>query len=56
MFEISTVLDILARLSHLRALAEESFPNARAFVRPGFDETDTGESLSTPSPRGTGLE
>ncbi len=31
------VLDFLVRLHRLRKLAEETFPNARGFVRPGFD-------------------
>ncbi len=32
-------LTILARLQRLRAQTEALFPNARAFIRPGFDET-----------------
>lgn len=35
--ETDTILDILLRLSRLRAAVERAFPNARAFVRPGFD-------------------
>jgi hypothetical protein len=35
------ILDLLARLDRLMRHAEESFPNARKFVRPGFD---TGEA------------
>ncbi|HUT90331.1 MAG TPA: hypothetical protein VMY37_12595 [Thermoguttaceae bacterium] len=31
------ILDILVHLTRLRRKAEEAFPNARAFVRPGFD-------------------
>jgi hypothetical protein len=32
------ILDILVHLERLRRSAETSFPDARAFVRPGFDE------------------
>jgi hypothetical protein len=35
--ESDTILDILLRLSRLRVAAERAFPDARAFVRPGFD-------------------
>ncbi len=34
------ILQILAHLSRLRQDAEEEFPRARAFVRPGFDEDE----------------
>jgi hypothetical protein len=33
------ILPILARLETLRQLTEKAFPNARDFVRPGFDES-----------------
>jgi hypothetical protein len=33
------ILGIIAHLGRLRSLAEAEFPDARAFVRPGFDET-----------------
>ncbi len=32
------ILDLLVRLNRLRRAGEQLFPNARAFVRPGFDE------------------
>jgi hypothetical protein len=32
------LLDLLAQLARLRKLIESAFPNARAFVRPGFDD------------------
>ena len=32
------ILDILVDLERLRRLTEKTFPNARAFKRPGFDE------------------
>ena len=35
--EADSILDILLRLARLREAAERAFPNARAFVRPGFD-------------------
>jgi hypothetical protein len=35
-----TILDLLVQLDRLRRAAESTFPNARAFVRPGFDEED----------------
>jgi hypothetical protein len=38
--ESDTLLDLLVQLSRLRVAAEQTFPDARAFVRPGFD---TGE-------------
>jgi hypothetical protein len=34
------VIDIIAFLDGLRQAVEETFPNARSFIRPGFDETD----------------
>lgn len=34
------ILDILVHLERLRRSAETSFPDARAFVRPGFDEPE----------------
>lgn len=36
--DADSILDILAHLERLRRTAESKFPNARAFVRPGFDE------------------
>jgi hypothetical protein len=38
----SDILDFLYQLERLRRATEWSFPNARAFVRPGFDD-DAGE-------------
>jgi hypothetical protein len=32
------ILDILVHLDRLRRLAQETFPRARAFKRPGFDD------------------
>jgi len=34
----SVALDFMVRLNRLRAKVQAQFPNARAFVRPGFDE------------------
>lgn len=34
----ASILDLLVRLEDLRREAEKTFPNARAFVRPGLDE------------------
>jgi hypothetical protein len=34
------ILDILVHLDRLRKDAEKEFPNARSFIRPGFDEPD----------------
>jgi hypothetical protein len=34
------VIDIIAFLDSLRQAVEETFPNARSFIRPGFDEID----------------
>jgi hypothetical protein len=36
-----SIAPILAELERLRWLLEEEFPDARGFIRPGFDETDT---------------
>jgi len=36
--DTDSILDVLAHLERLRRTAESEFPNARAFVRPGFDE------------------
>ena len=36
------ILDILVHLDRLRRAAERDFPQARAFVRPGFDEAPAG--------------
>ncbi|MFQ5593415.1 MAG: hypothetical protein ACE5HA_04635 [Anaerolineae bacterium] len=36
------VLDILVHLDRLRKRTEQEFPEARAFVRPGFDEVEPG--------------
>lgn len=33
-----SILPILSRLEHLRSLVETTFPDARAFKRPGFDD------------------
>jgi len=38
------ILDILVHLDRLRRKTETLFPNARAFVRPGFDQADDGEA------------
>jgi hypothetical protein len=34
------VIDIIGLLDGLRRAVEETFPNARSFIRPGFDEID----------------
>jgi hypothetical protein len=34
------VIDVIAFLDGLRQAVEETFPNARSFIRPGFDEVD----------------
>ena len=34
------VIDIITFLDSLRQAVEETFPNARSFIRPGFDEID----------------
>lgn len=34
------ILDMLVHLDRLRRGVEKTFPNARAFIRPGFDEVD----------------
>jgi hypothetical protein len=34
------ILDILVHLEQLRSNAEKAFPEARAFIRPGFDKID----------------
>jgi len=36
-----SIAPILAELERLRWLLEEEFPDARGFIRPGFDEADT---------------
>jgi hypothetical protein len=36
------VIDLIAFLDSLRQAMEETFPNARSFIRPGFDEIDSG--------------
>ncbi len=36
-----SIAPIFAELERLRWLLEEEFPDARGFMRPGFDETDT---------------
>ena len=36
------VIDIIAFLDGLRQAAEETLPNARSFIRPGFDGTESG--------------
>ena len=35
--ETDSILDILVQLDRVRGLTEKAFPEARAFVRPGFD-------------------
>ena len=35
--KINSILDILVHLDRLRRRTEKTFPNARSFVRPGFD-------------------
>ncbi len=42
-------LELLLRLDRLRRAVEQEFPDARAFVRPGFDTPG-----AAPKPRGTG--
>lgn len=39
--ETDKILDILLLLSRLRKKTEETFPNARNFIRPGFDILET---------------
>ena len=34
------ILKIINYLQQIREIAEQEFPNARAFIRPGFDEID----------------
>ena len=34
------ILEIIRHLNRIRDVAEKEFPNARAFIRPGFDEID----------------
>ena len=36
-----SIAPIVAELERLRWLLEEEFPDARGFIRPGFDEADT---------------
>lgn len=36
----NNMLDILVHLDRLRKGVEKTFPNARAFIRPGFDKID----------------
>jgi len=36
--ESDTILDLLVQRSRLGRAAEEAFPKARAFIRPGFDD------------------
>jgi plasmid stabilization system protein ParE len=36
-----SILDIIAHLERLRRHTEAQFPDARAFIRPGFDEIET---------------
>jgi hypothetical protein len=35
-----TILDLLVHLDRLRRKIEKTFPDARAFVRPGFDTAE----------------
>ena len=37
--DADSILDLLAQLAAIRRGTEKLFPEARAFVRPGFDET-----------------
>ena len=39
-----SILNIISHLDRLRRQAENKFPAARAFVRPGFDEIETGDA------------
>jgi hypothetical protein len=39
------ILEILVLLERLRKAMEQTFPNARAFVRPGFDEEVTANNV-----------
>ncbi len=34
------VMDIILHLERLRKNVEKAFPDARAFIRPGFDKVD----------------
>jgi hypothetical protein len=43
-----SIIDIISHLDRLRRRTEKKFPDARAFVRPGFDEIGTED----PSPAG----
>jgi hypothetical protein len=42
------MLDVITHLDRLRRQTEKKFPDARAFMRPGFDKIGTGD----PSPAG----
>jgi len=39
--EDKEVIDLIALLDSLRQAVEETFPKARSFIRPGFDEIDS---------------
>jgi hypothetical protein len=43
-----TILDFLVALERLRRETERVFPDARSFVRPGFDDEKTGRQAHTP--------
>jgi hypothetical protein len=43
-----TILDFLVALERLRRETERVFPDARSFVRPGFDDEKTGPQGHTP--------
>jgi hypothetical protein len=42
------ILDVINHLDRLRRRTEKKFPDARAFVRPGFDDI----AIDEPSPAG----
>ena len=46
------ILELLVHLTRLRRRAEEVFPNARAFVRPGFDDGPADEDSERPNAAG----
>ena len=42
-YQEDNILGIIAHLNRLRNLTEADFPDARDFVRPGFDEIVPGK-------------
>jgi len=46
------ILDVLVHLTRLRRRTEEVFPDARAFVRPGFDDGSADEDQEPPDAAG----